>query len=272
MPELPEVETIKRQLNERLVNKRIIGVEVIHSGREFPREALFIDQLKGRKIIAVKRRAKLLIFYFMDGGVMTAHLKMTGKFLFAEKGYEPKKHDHILFYLDDGSIMIWSDVRKFGFVNLLTDEQLEDEIADYGPEPLEHEIQILADALKRHSTRAIKSVLLDQKVIAGIGNIYADESLFRARIHPSTRAHLLTDEQRFFLAKEIQLVLTESIEQKGTSANDYIDTQGERGGFLSLLRVYGRAGEKCVSCKKTTIQKITQAGRGTHFCPKCQIA
>lgn len=269
MPELPEVETVKRQLNTRLVNKRITSVEIIHSGRERPKGDDFSDRLKGRKITAVKRRAKLLIFYFMDGGVMTAHLKMTGKFLFAEKKYEPKKYDHILFTLDDGGVMIWSDIRKFGFVALLTDEELETELADYGPEPLEHEAQVLADALAKKSTRTIKSVLLDQSVIAGVGNIYADEALFRARIHPSIRANELTNVQRLNLAKEIQTILAESVEQKGTSANDYVDTNGERGGFLSLLRVYGRAGEKCTKCK-TAIQKITQAGRGTHFCPKCQ--
>lgn len=270
MPELPEVETVKRQLNTRLANKRIINVEIIHSGRERPRGDEFVEGLKGRKITAVKRRAKLLIFYFMDGGVMTAHLKMTGKFLFADKHYEPKKHDHILFMLDDGGVMIWSDVRKFGFVALLTDEELETELADYGPEPLENDVQLLAEALAKPSTRTIKSVLLDQSVIAGIGNIYADEALFRARIHPSIRANTLTDKQRLSLAKEVQFILAESVEQKGTSAHDYVDTYNERGGFLSLLRVYGRTGEKCLSCKKNVIQKITQGGRGTHFCPKCQ--
>ncbi|MFO0764908.1 MAG: bifunctional DNA-formamidopyrimidine glycosylase/DNA-(apurinic or apyrimidinic site) lyase [Patescibacteria group bacterium] len=269
MPELPEVETVKRQLNTRLAGKRVVDVEVIHSGRERPKGDAFIEGVKSRKIIAVKRRAKLLIFYFLDGGVMVAHLKMTGKFLFADRGYQPQKHDHIVFTLDDGGLMIWSDVRKFGFVALLTDEELEEELSEYGPEPLENETGILADALSKKSTRTIKSVLLDQSVIAGVGNIYADEALFRAKVHPSVRANTLTDVQRLLLAKEIQNVLAESVEQKGTSAHDYVDTYNERGGFLSLLRVYGRTGEKCKRCK-TAIQKITQAGRGTHFCPKCQ--
>lgn len=269
MPELPEVETVKRQLNARLAGKRIVDVEVIHSGRERPKGDAFVNGVKGRKIIAVKRRAKLLIFYFLDGGVMVAHLKMTGKFLFADKGYQPQKHDHILFVLDDGGVMVWSDVRKFGFVALLSDEELEVGLAEYGPEPLENDAQVLADALAKKSTRTIKSVLLDQGVIAGVGNIYADEALFRAHIHPSIRANTLTNEQCLVLAKEIQNVLVESVEQNGTSANDYVDTNGERGGFLSLLRVYGRDGEKCTTCK-TAVQKIVQAGRGTHFCPKCQ--
>ena len=277
MPELPEVETVRRQLDERLRGKRIVFVRLLKSGREFPTGGEFVDAVVGRTVDSIDRRAKLLIWKFDDGSALTAHLKMTGRFVFVEPSYEPKKHDRMVFeFMSVGAIhelplrLIWSDIRKFGFVRLFSNSnELENELAKYGPEPLEASIEELAERLASPKTRVVKAALLNQEVIAGIGNIYADESLHRAGIRPTRRLGRLTQGDRLRLASEIQNILRESIAQQGTSANDYVDTRGEKGGFLNLLRVYGREGEACRNCN-TTIKKIVLGRRGTHYCPECQ--
>lgn len=272
MPELPEVETVRRQLAERLNGATILGIDIWRSGREFPRSDAFAETLVGQRIEAVERRAKLLVWRFMDGRAMTAHLKMTGRFVFIEEGYERGKHDRIRFVLErDGEpfALVWADVRQFGFLKVAERDELEKILAAYGPEPLEVSAEVLANCFLRDSSRTVKALLLDQTVIAGVGNIYADEGLHRAGIRPTRRVRRLSADDRLCLAQEIQAVLRESLAQQGTSANDYVDTNGERGGFLSLLRVYGRGGEPCLSCA-TPIKKSVVAQRGTHYCERCQ--
>jgi formamidopyrimidine-DNA glycosylase len=268
MPELPEVETVRIQLNRTLKGTRIASVEILKSGREFPVGKKFVDAILGRTITSIDRRAKLLIWKFDDGSAMTAHLKMTGKFVFVQEGYEPTKHDRMVFHAGD-HIVVWSDVRQFGFVKIVNAAELESIVSEYGPEPLVATEQELAERLAKKSARSIKATLLDQSIIAGIGNIYADESLHRAGIRPTRRTLSLTEAERLSLALEIKKVLAESLAQKGTSANDYVDTQGEKGGFLGLLRVYGRKGEPCRNCN-APITKIVLAQRGTHYCAGCQ--
>jgi formamidopyrimidine-DNA glycosylase len=165
--------------------------------------------------------------------------------------------------------LVWSDVRKFGFVKFVERPEIESVMACYGPEPLEARAEELADRLKAPKTRMVKAALLNQEVIAGVGNIYADEALHRARIRPTRRLGSLTEKERLALAKDIQKVLCESIELGGTSANDYVDARGEKGGFLDFLRVYGRKGEGCRDCG-TPIKRIVIGQRSTHYCPKCQ--
>lgn len=199
---------------------------------------------------------------------MTAHLKMTGKFVFVEQGYEPGKHDRMIFDFGD-TRLAWNDVRQFGFVHIVDEEELERILSKYGPEPLETDAQDLSEQVKGPKTRTIKAALLNQEVIAGVGNIYADEACFRAGIRPKRRLGKMNEKDRMNLMKHLKKLLDEAVEQRGTSANDYVDTEGKKGGFLSLLRVYGREGKPCVICK-TQIVKIVVAQRGTHYCPECQ--
>lgn len=274
MPELPEVETVRRQLHDRIAGKTIREVVIFQSGRETPVGSKFVQQVVGRRVLGVGRRAKVLVFRLSDDKVMLGHLKMTGKFLFFNPTPNnlrptPSKHDRILFVFNGQTAVVWSDVRKFGYLKLVTDDEARSALAHYGPEPLEASAAELAERLDRKSVRSIKAALLDQTVIAGIGNIYADESLFRARIRPTRRVDRLTSDERLRLAKEIKKVLAESLAQKGTSAVDYLDTTGEKGSFQNFLRVYGRGGQPCRDCDRP-IKKIVAAQRGTHYCVNCQ--
>lgn len=269
MPELPEVETVRRQLDERLAGARILDVEIWRSGREQPIGKAFVKSLNGKTIDQVQRRAKLLVWKFKDGTALTAHLKMTGKFIFVEDDYQKTKHDRIRFSFEDGTRLIWNDVRQFGFVRFVSAKELEVVLSKYGPEPLESSVEALAERLASPKTRLIKAALLNQQVIAGVGNIYADEVCFRSKILPMAKLGILNYAARIRLATELKQLLREAVDQRGTSANDYVDTQGEQGGFLSLLKVYGRAGLPCFSCN-ALIKKSVVNQRGTHFCPKCQ--
>jgi len=271
MPELPEVETVRRQLHERIAGKTIREVSIFKTGRETPVGSKFVQAIVGRRLKGVERRAKVLVFRFDDGGVMLGHLKMTGKFVFVtgSRRVTPEKHDRIFFVFDSKTHLVWSDVRKFGYLKIATAGETLAALSHYGPEPLEAKPAELAERLKRKSSRTIKAALLDQTVIAGIGNIYADEALFRAGIRPTRKVNKLTDDERLLLAKHIKKVLAQSLAQKGTSSNDYIDTEGEKGGFQNFLRVYGREGDPCRTCKNS-IKKILTAQRGTHYCVSCQ--
>ncbi len=269
MPELPEVETVRVQLDARLSNSRISNIEIWKSGREKPIGKKFVEALKGKRIERIQRRAKLLVWKFTDGTAMTAHLKMTGKFVFVDNAYQPNKHDRMRFMFTNGEYLIWNDVRQFGFVHVVSEKQLEEILSKYGPEPLEADVEELASRLASPKTRTIKAALLNQEVISGVGNIYADEVCFRAGIRPTKKLARINEESRQVIAAELKQLLNEAVAQRGTSANDYVDTEGKQGGFLSLLRVYGRAGEPCVVCK-TPITKMVLNQRGTHYCPSCQ--
>ena len=274
MPELPEVETVRQQLHEQLRGFHITHIDIWKRGREFPRGSQFIEALVGKRIRAVERRAKLLMWRFDDDSTLIAHLKMTGRFVFVETPYAPQKHDRIRFDLQDPlgerKTVIWADIRQFGFVKVITEKERQEILNSYGPEPLEHSAAELTAFIPANTGRSIKSVLLDQTVIAGLGNIYADEACHRAKILPTRPAQDITRPERLRLMQCAQEVLRESLARKGTSANNYVDTKGERGSFVEILRVYGRGGEPCLVCK-TPIEKITHVQRGTHFCPTCQI-
>ena len=273
MPELPEVETVRRQLDERLHGAQIISVQIFQSGREFPSGKKFVQELIGKQILRIERRAKLLLWDFSDGSAMSAHLKMTGRFVFVKENVKPGKHDRILFQVKHPKqgmqYVMWSDVRKFGYVKMLSATEREAIVSEYGPEPLVASAEELAERLVLPKTRKVKVALLNQGVIAGIGNIYADEALHRAGILPMRLLGKISAIERVLLATRIKEVLAESIAQQGTSANDYVDTRGEKGGFLDFLRVYGREGEACRNCAES-ISKIVLNQRGTHFCRMCQ--
>lgn len=268
MPELPEVETVRRQLHAGLAGKTIQSVELLKIGREKPLGKKFVDAVVGKTIERVDRRAKLLVYRFTDGTAMTAHLKMTGKFVFVDREYASTKHDRMIFELGDARLA-WNDVRQFGFVHLVSGKELEEILLKYGPEPLETSVEMLASRIELPKTRMIKAALLNQEVIAGVGNIYADEACHRAGIKPTRRLGRLNAEDRLNLMRHLKELLDEAVKQRGTSANDYVDTEGKKGGFLSLLRVYGREGERCLNCGDT-IKRIVVAQRGTHYCGGCQ--
>jgi formamidopyrimidine-DNA glycosylase len=268
MPELPEVETVKRQLHAGLAGKTIESVTLLKSGREKPAGKRFVEAVIGKTIEAVERRAKLLVYRFTDGTAMTAHLKMTGKFVFVDVDYASTKHDRMIFEFGD-TRLVWNDVRQFGFVHLVSGKELEEILSKYGPEPLITSKEQLAKSIERPKTRMIKAALLNQEVIAGVGNIYADEACHRAGILPMRRLGKMKEADRINLMRHLKELLDEAVKQRGTSANDYVDTEGKKGGFLSLLRVYGREGEKCLNCGDL-IKRIVVAQRGTHYCGGCQ--
>jgi formamidopyrimidine-DNA glycosylase len=270
MPELPEVETIRRQLHEAIAGKTVQAVTVLKTGRETPLGKKFAQAVVGKRLAGVERRAKVLVFRFVDDTAILGHLKMTGRFLFVTADYEPNKHDRMLFVLSTGPLhLIWSDVRMFGYLRFAKPEEVTKQLAHYGPEPLESTPGQLADRLKRPSSRAIKATLLDQTVIAGVGNIYADEALFKAGIRPTRQTKSLSAVERLKLAKAIKVILQASVDRNGTSADDYVDTSGSKGDYKRFLKVYGYGGEPCKKCG-TSIKKIRVAQRGTHYCPKCQ--
>lgn len=270
MPELPEVETVRRQLDAKIHGRKITGVRILRSGREAPLGNRFTRALRGSRIKHVARRAKLLVFELTDGRAMISHLKMTGRFVFVSPTFTPDKHDRIIFQFQGlRDWLVWGDIRQFGFVRVVSAAALQKILAAYGPEPLETPAAVLADRLRTPKGRSLKAALLNQQVIAGVGNIYADEACHRAHLRPTRRLGTLAASDRLCVVQAVQHVLTESLAQQGTSANDYVDTQGERGGFLELLRVYGREGRPCKNCRQP-VKKIVLAQRGTHYCPACQ--
>lgn len=290
MPELPEVETIRRDL-AALIGKNIIALNIINPKTASHSAAFFKKALVGKKIIKIERRGKLLILVFPGDLFLLIHLKMTGQLIFQSRNkkivgghslatgsYEksvggklPNKHTRAIFYLSGGGELFFNDLRKFGYLKLVNGEELKKIIEkNYGPEPLTPEFTIsrFREILKGRKTN-IKAVLLNQKLLAGLGNIYVDESLFSAGIRPMRSASKLTSKEIEKLFKEINKLIKKAIAYRGTTFSNYVDSKGQKGNFSKLLRVYGRGGKPCVICGET-ISKVKIAGRGTHYCPNCQ--
>ncbi len=270
MPELPEVEVISRGLAKALVGKTIESVKILnHSTVKMPWH-VFASRVAGCTITRVHRRGKLLIMDLGDDLHITFHLKMTGRVLAHEEVLPSEKHTRVVFGLTDGGSIEFHDTRKFGEVRALTTEELE-EWSFYhklGPEPLETSASDLAERLIGKKAQ-IKGLLLNQSVVAGIGNIYADESLFRAGIHPKAKASDLSKETLEKLFVEVQKVLKQAISENGSSIRDYVDAGGDAGGFQNSFKVYGKKGEACPECGEQ-FESGTVAGRGSTFCSKCQ--
>ncbi|MGC6767460.1 DNA-formamidopyrimidine glycosylase [Enterococcus sp. LJL128] len=273
MPELPEVETVRKGLEKLVVGKTIEDVQVLW-GRiiEQPEKELFELSLKNQTIKAVERRGKFLIFKLTDFD-MISHLRMEGKYEFHESAADTLiKHTHVRFLFTDGSELRYLDVRKFGRMVLVDKEQASQYkgILALGPEPLP-EVFHLKDfrrGLKKHH-KAIKPLLLDQKLVTGLGNIYVDEALWEAKIHPEQPADSLKNKETEALYAAIIDVLARAVEAGGTTIRSYLNALGEAGKFQISLHAYGQTGEPCLRCG-TPIQKIKVAQRGTHFCPTCQ--
>ena len=262
MPELPEVETVVRSILP-LVGKRIVSAEfrnlrVLRGGDPDEMAA----RLAGRKIASVKRYGKFIVASLGGGGYLMVHLGMTGKLLL---GGDAGKHTHAIFNFDRG-VLLYDDSRQFGCIEL--SEEFPPRVARLGPEPLEVSFEDFAQALKKRKVR-IKSLLLNQTFLRGIGNIYADEALFRAGIHPLAMSRRIRPDRARKLYDAIVKVLTEAIAAGGSSISDYVDAQGRKGFFQFKHRVYQRTGEPCLKCR-TPIRRVVVTQRSSHFCPQCQ--
>jgi formamidopyrimidine-DNA glycosylase len=273
LPELPEVETVRKTLENLVLNKTIEQITIrwpkmIKNPTEIDQ---FIDALKGQTIKEIGRRGKFLIFY-TDVYALVSHLRMEGKYAVYSKDEPFDKHTHVVFHFTDGTDLRYKDVRKFGTMHLFKKgtEFEAPPLIDLGPEPFSEgfTLDYLIQKLQK-TNRKIKPTLLDQKIVVGLGNIYVDEALFRAKIHPETIANVLNIEQLLKLHQEIIKTLSEAVQKGGSTIRSYINSQGEIGMFQLELLVYGRKGESCKDCGQD-LEKTVVGGRGTHFCPNCQ--
>lgn len=288
MPELPEVETLRRELARKLVGKTIKTTTVWWPKTVLPLTPKQFDQgLRGQTIQAIDRRAKMLILCLENGEHLLVHLKMTGQLIYQpaagrpvigghpQKNGEqnlPNKFTRLALEFADQSKLFFNDLRKFGWLKLASATTLARLNQNFGPEPLGKDFTPakLTELIKRYPKRKIKTLLLDQKSIAGLGNIYVDEACFLAKILPARLADRLTKTEQKKLYEGIKRVLKLAILKKGTSSRNYVRSDGQLGNFVPYLNVYGRAGAKCKRCQTGIIKKIKQNGRGTHFCPNCQ--
>ena len=260
MPELPEVETVVRSVAAHLAGRRILSTRFTSRFVTPGSRVKLAERLAGRRIESVQRRGKFILIA-LDRGTLTVHLGMTGKLLVEG---EVGEHTHGVFTLDDG-MLLYHDPRQFGRIEWSAGEP--PRVARLGPEPLEISFEDFRARLRRKAR--IKALLLNQSFLAGLGNIYADESLFAAGIHPLASADKLTGARARKLYDAIRGILTHAIQMGGSSISDYVNGRGERGWFQMEHRAYGREGQPCANCGRP-IRKILVAQRGTHFCPHCQ--
>jgi len=267
MPELPEVETIKTDLSKLILGKKIIRVNIYNPKviRQ-PQPAVFKKSLEGLKIKRILRRGKLLILELSNGKFLTVHLKMTGQLVVPGGG----KSSRLGFVLAGGMLLDFNDQRLFGELRLVDDWQKLKFVRQLGPEPFDLTYPEFRAMILKRKTK-IKPLLLDQSFICGIGNIYAAEILFHARINPHRPAQSLTEKERVTLYQKMRQVLKRAIKQGGSSVDDYVRVSGKNGDYARFHRVYGRAGKPCFVCAKP-VRRIDQGGRGTYFCAHCQPA
>jgi formamidopyrimidine-DNA glycosylase len=289
MPELPEVETTVRDLKKTVLGRIFFDVwtdakKMIKKPKKF---GDFKKELIGKEILDVKRRGKNILFFLSSGKILLIHQKLTGHLLFGIWKKEggiwkseiegPLKEDpmngflHLIFFFKDGWQLALSDLRKFAKVEILTKEELEKELSALGPEPLEEDFTFekFKERILKKKKGKIKQVLMDQEVIAGIGNIYSDEILWKAKIHPFKRVGKLSEEELKKIYKAMREILPRAIEVGGESISDYRRPSGEKGGFDLLRKVYRREGEKCFRCG-AKIKRVKLGQRSAHFCPVCQ--
>ncbi len=292
MPELPEVETVRRGLQPAMESAKIVKAEVRRKDLRFPFQKDFVHRLEGQTVTGLGRRAKYLMADLASGDVLLMHLGMSGSFRvvtdhdgktpghFHHARSEDRAHDHVLFHMSSGALIIFNDPRRFGYMKIIAREGIEDEplLRGLGPEPLGNEFD--ADMLARscaNKKTSLKAALLDQRVVAGLGNIYVCEALFRSRLSPrrlaatlSTKKGETTDHARR-LVEAIHAVLNQAIKAGGSSLRDHRQTTGELGYFQHSFQVYDREGEKCQTkgCGGI-VRRFNQNGRSTFWCPKCQ--
>jgi formamidopyrimidine-DNA glycosylase len=294
MPELPEVETIRRDLSKKIIGKKITNV-LVNRKNMIPGMTAknFVDNLKGVSIKKIDRVGKLLIFNLKTKDSSTKltaskfllmHMKMTGQLIYCDNGSctagghdfpkvdkLPNKYSHIIYYFADGSRLFFNDIRTFGYARIVNQKGLNEILQEFGIEPLRSKFTVdnLADIFKNRKTN-VKNVLMNQKLIAGIGNIYADEILWDAKIKPTRIANKLTGQDIKNILIASNKIIKKAIEWRGTTFSNYVDGNGKKGNFTRLLKVYQKDGEQCPRCKNVKIKKIKVGQRGTHFCNKCQ--
>jgi formamidopyrimidine-DNA glycosylase len=267
VPELPEVETIRAQLAPRLEGRVLARVEILDPRLTRPHDLFeVVEELEGDRVVAVERRGKYLLLRLESGLGLLVHLRMTGSF-----GFIPVSHERAIVELDDGTRLAYRDVRRFGTWLVLEEAELEPYLATKnGPEPLGSRFTggwLASQLARRHAP--LKAVLLDQRVVAGLGNIYADEALWRARLNPMRPANGVTPEEAVRIARAVRAALRAGIERQGSTLRDYAAPDGASGSMQEEFRVYGRDGEPCRRCG-AMIAKTRVGGRGTWFCPRCQ--
>lgn len=272
MPELPEVETVCRGLEKPLKNHVIRRVLQRRRDLRFPFPANFPKKLEGRRVCAVRRRAKYILIDLDDGQTIILHLGMSGSIVLRTEKQKPEKHDHLILETDRGAVVTFNDPRRFGLVDLTARRDLQKHrlLAQLGPEPLEKDFSpgYLFEKLQKRKSD-IKSALMDQKLVAGLGNIYVCEALFLAGVGPARRCARVSREESRRLAAAIKNVLKKAIAAGGSSLRDYVQATGELGYFQHKWKVYDRAGQPCRKCK-TPIMRLTQAARSSFYCPSCQ--
>lgn len=291
MPELPEVETIRRDLASVLIGRKVKDIQIRKRKivRGHPR-SLYRDVINQR-IADISRRGKLLIFSLQpSNNFLLLHLKMTGQLIFHDAkdtvagGHPwppldlnpthpglPNKYTHVIFALSGNAKLYFNDLRQFGYLQVVTLEQKEIVMHTYGIEPLTSAFTLanFRDAIRKRTT-SLKSVLLNQAAVAGLGNIYVDEACFHARVRPTRRAHTLSHAEVKKLHHACQHIIAQAIKHRGTTFGNYRDSRGQRGNYVRYLKVYGRGGQACLRCRTGIIKKIKIAGRGTTYCPQCQ--
>jgi formamidopyrimidine-DNA glycosylase len=265
MPELPEVQTVVDSLNPILPGKRMTDIQLFRRDIVTPPDVDLVAKLKNRVVVSVERRAKRIIVLLDSNERFYIHLGMSGRLMIEQADAPVLKHTHLIVILDDGAQLRFRDPRRFGGIWWLGKEMGDEQL---GPEPLQVSSKQLAKRLGA-TKRVIKSALLDQKLIAGLGNIYVDESLFQAGIHPQTRADKLSGSQIKALTRAIKQILRRALHHKGSTLRDFVDANGSAGDYRKKHRVYDREDEPCVTCK-TPIKRIVITGRSTHFCSNCQ--
>jgi formamidopyrimidine-DNA glycosylase len=282
MPELPEVETIKLGLSKKIINKKITDI-VVYNKKSFQGNKSDVLQ---QGVIDVERRAKVLRIILENSQSLLFHLKMTGQLIYIDRNKRvagghpshdwhdklPNKHTRVQFTFDNGAGLFFNDLRKFGWCKVMNQEEVEKSFGLFGPEPFSNDFNLkyLLDKAKRYPARTIKQFLMDQTVVAGIGNIYNDEALFLSEICPKTKVSKLTSHEWQKIITNVRKVLTKGIKYGGTTDSDYVDADGKSGGMQNHLNVYHKTGEKCQSGCGGIIERIVIGGRGTYFCPNCQ--
>ena len=283
MPELPEVETIRRGLESAVINKQIVDLQVTKPKLLRNQRAYFLNTLKNNSISSINRIGKLLIFVLADEqNYLLVHLKMTGQLIYTKgnqmvagghkqaiEGELPNKYSHIIFHFADDSKLFFNDMRQFGYMELVEDVELI--IKKYGIEPgTKNFTWVNFQKIFVNRKITIKSLLLNQQIVSGIGNIYADEICYRAKVRPDRKVNTLTVVEKKKIFTATKYIIEKAVEKRGTTFSDYRDTSGQPGNFVKFLKVYGRDGQKCMGCRQENIKKVKLGGRGTHFCSRCQ--
>jgi formamidopyrimidine-DNA glycosylase len=272
MPELPEVETICRSLNELLPGRRIAAVDVLERRLRTNVDRGFEDRVRGREILAVRRRGKYICIALEGNLIWICHLGMSGKLIHVQNEKPRERHDHIMARLDDGHELRYHDPRRFGLVAVIHAEEAAawPHFRGLGPDPLDASFdgRYLHEQARR-SRRRVRDLLLDQTVVAGLGNIYVNEILFRCGIRPTARAFKLRRERSETIARVTREVLEQAIAMRGTSFSDYRDGRDRKGEFQNFLRVYDREGESCAICRNP-IKRVVLGNRSAFYCRACQ--